>query len=340
MLLSEEVSDVTTNGGRMDNNNVVTSGSPNNVWPNVFRAERISGITQWRKTFFKIANDDDDTLYNPQVWLDIVTPGDDSVCFYAGSQTDTQGTAGAGITGTDAYGCGTLNTNVAAAATTLVVDVESIALATGGADEIFRNGDVIRITNKDTPSSGTGTEELVTINAAPSTANDTEVTLSFTPALANSYNTDDNSYGTRIMSVYEPSDTEGSVDNYALTGTGTFNDGAYPVLIDNLGSIEQEVTLDFSSATVFTATSDVSGVTFTGDTLETDGTWEPSNPDVTKPYFVLEHNGFTVAPDATTELVFETHPASIPIWQKRVVPAGANSISGNRTVCVLSGEAN
>lgn len=340
LLLSQEVSDETTNGGRMNNNSGVTTGNPNNVWPNVFRAERISGSIKYRKTFFKVANDDDDTLYNPQVWLDIITPGDDYVCFYEGSQTDTQGTSGAGITGSDAYGCGALHTNVTATATTLVVDVEAIALAGGGADEIFRNGDKIRVTNKDTPESGTGTEEIVTINAAPTTANDTEVTLSFTPALSNAYNTDDNTYGTRIMSVLEPGDVSGSTDNYVLTGTGTFDDGSYPVLIDNLGSIEQEITLDFSSATVFTAVSDVAGVTLTGDTLETGGTWEPNNSDVSKPYCVLEHNGFTVAPDATTQLVFESHPASIPIWQKRSVPAGANSLSGNRTVAVLAGEAN
>ena len=340
MLLSDEVSDDTTNGGRMDNMAGVTTGVPNNVWPNVFRAERISGSTKYRKTFFKVANDDDDTLFNPQVWIDVITPGDDYVCFYVGSQIDTQGTAGAGITGTDAYGCGSLRTNVIATDTTMVVDVEAIALATGGADEIFRDGMTIRITNKDTPSSITGTEEIVTINAAPSTANDTEVTLSFTPALSNNYNTDDNTYGTRIMSVYEPSDVSGSVDNYVLTGTGTFDDASYPVLIDNLGSIEQEITMDFSSATVFTAVSDVAGVTLTGDVLELDGLWRPENTDVSKYYLVLEHNGFTVAPDATTQLVFETHPVSIPIWQKRVVPAGANSLSGNRTVYALAGEAN
>ena len=338
LLLSEEVSDETSNGGRMDNNSGVTTGVPNNVWPNVFRAERVAGSEKFRKTFFKVANDSDDTLYNPQVWIDVVTPGDDYVCFYVGNQIDTQGAAGAGITGTDAFGCGGLHTNVVATDTTMVVDVEAIALATGGADEIFRDGMVIRITNKDTPSSGTGTEELVTINAAPSTANDTEVTLSFTPALSNNYNTDDNTYGTRIMSVYEPSDVSGSVDNYVLTGTGTFDDASYPVLVDNLGTIEQEITLDFSSATVFTATSDV--VTLTGDVLELDGLWRPENTDVSKYYLVLEHNGFTTPPDATTQLVFETHPVSIPIWQKRVVPAGANSLSGNRTVYALAGEAN
>lgn len=338
MLLSQVITDTDANGGRMDNGASVTTGIPNNVWDSVFRAEREAGSTKYRKTFFKVANDDDNTLFNPLVWLDVLTPGDDYMCFYEGSQIDTQGASGAGITGTDAYGCGALNTNVAASATTIVVDVEAIALAPGGADVVFRDGDTIRITNKDTPSSGTGTEEMHVINGTPTVANDTEVTITLTSGLSNAYNTDDNTYGTRIMSVYEPSNIVGSSDNYVYTGTGSFDNGSYPALIDNLGTIEQEITITFSSATVFTAVSDVAGVTLTGDTLETDGVWEPNNSEMSKPYFGLEHNGFS-AVAAADELVFETHPASIAIWQKRVVPVNCGALTGNRTVVALNGEA-
>ena len=70
MLKSAVIGDAGTNGGRMDNNAAVVSAVLNNVFPSVFRAERLAGSTKYRKTFMKVANDDDDTLFNPLVWLD------------------------------------------------------------------------------------------------------------------------------------------------------------------------------------------------------------------------------------------------------------------------------
>jgi len=335
MLKSEIVSDVAANGGRMDNNASVTSGVLNNVFPSVFRSERIAGSTKYRKTFLKVANDDDDTLFNPQIWLDRRTPGDDWVVLFAGTQVDTQADIGGGE---DCYGCAILKTNVAASAGSIIVTVEDSTLATGAADEIFRDGDTIRISNKDTPDSGTGTEEIHVIDGAPSVSGN-DVTISLTGTLSNAYNTDDNLYGTRVMSVLEPSDIEGSVTGVSETtaGDGTYNNSSYPILIDNIGSIEQTVTITFDSATTFTAASNVAGVSLTGGNTTTDYT--PSNDDVSKPYFSLELDGWTGTWASGDTLVFTTHPASTGIWQKRVVPANADSISGNRAVVVFAGEA-
>lgn len=335
MLKSSVVDDTVSNGGRMDNNGGVTTGVLNNVWPSVFKAERLAGSTKYRKTFLKVANDDDDTLFNPQMWLDRRTPADDWVVFFAATQIDIQSS----ITGSeDCYGCGILETNVAAAAGSIVVTVEDSTLATGAADEIFRDGDTIRITNKDTPDSGTGTEEEHIINGTP-TVSGNDVTITLTGTLANAYNTDDNTYGTRIMSVYEPSDIEGSYDSFVDTtaGDGTYDDSTYPVLLDNIGTINQTVTITFTGATTFTAASNVAGVTLTGGSIGVD--YQPSNGDVTKPYFTLETAGWAGTWASGDTVVFNTVPASSAIWQKRVVPAAATSLTGNRAVVVFSGEA-
>lgn len=331
MMASLVVSDAGANGGRMDNNASITSGVPNNVWPSAFKNERASGSTKYRKTFFKIANDDDETFYNPMVWLDNPTPGDDWVTFYEGSQTDTQ----AAITGTDAYGVGALNANVLAGVSQVIVDVPDASLSTG-AYPIFRVGDTIRITNKDTPSSGTGTEETHVLTTA--TPAGTQWTLVFSATtLANAYNTNDNNYGTRIMSVFEPADIVGSFDNWSEAGMvgGSYDEGSYPPILDSIGTIDQELTLTFSDASNFTAVSNVSGVSLTGGNVTTD--WIPDNPDVSKPYLTLEFEGWsgTAAGDI---LVFETHPASKAIWQKRVIPAACASLTGNKAVPVISGE--
>jgi len=335
MLKSEVIDDTTANGGRMDNNAAVTSGVLNNVWPSVFRAERLSGSTKYRKTFLKVANDDDDTLFNPQFWLDRRTPADDWVLFFAATHTDTQND----ITGSeDCYGCSILQANVAAAAGSIVVTVEDATLATGAADEIFRDGDTIRITNKDTPDSGTGTEELHVINGTPSVAGN-DVTITLTGTLANDYNTDDNTYGTRVMSIMEPSDIEGSYDSFVDTtaGDGTYDDSTYPVLLDNIGTIEQTVTITFTGATTFTAASNVAGVTLSGGGTTVD--YSPDNSDVSKPYFTLEKDGFSDTWASGDTIVFHTYPAAQGIWQKRVVPVAASSLTGNRAVVVFSGEA-
>ena len=332
MLKSLVVSDAGANGGRMDNNTSVTSGVANNVWPSVFAAERAAGSTKYRKTFFKVANDDDETLYNPMIWMNITTPGDDWVTFYEGSQIDTQ----AGITGTDAYGCSQLNTNVVIGASQVIVDVADASLSTG-AYPIFRVGDTIRITNKDTPSSGTGTEEIHVLTTA--TPAGTQWTLVFSATtLAYDYNTNDNTYGTRVMAVYEPASIIGSFDNWDEAGMvgGSYDEGSYPPICDNIGTIDQEITLTFSDASNFIAASNVSGITLTGGNVTSD--WIPDNPDVSKPYVTLEFEGWSGTATGDV-LVFEVHPASEAIWQKRVVPAACGSLTGNRAVAVLSGEA-
>lgn len=335
-LKSKTVSDADGNGGLMDNSSQILTGVVNNVWDSVFKAERDDGSVKYRKTFWKVANDDDDTLFNPQIFLDIITQGDDWITFFTGTQIDVQSE----ITGgEDHYGCGSLNTNVSAGAGSIVVDVENAKLATGGTDEIFRNGDTIRITNKDDPSSGTGTEELHVINGVPSVSG-TEVTITLTGTLSNAYTTTDNSYGTRIMSVYEPSDILATFDSFVDTtaGDGTYDDAVYPPLLDNIGTIDQEITITFTGATTFTAVSDVAGVTLSGGNTSTN--WTPSNPDVTKPYVTLDFNGFAGTWASGDTIVFNTVPANIPIWEKREVPAGSGSLTGNKNVIVLTGEAN
>lgn len=335
MLLSETISESTDNGGRMDNTASVTSGVLNNVFPSVFRAERVAGSTKYRKTFFKCANDDDDTLYSPQIWLDRRTPGDDWVVIFAATQTDTQND----ITGSeDCYGCAILQTDVVAGAGSIVVTVEDSTLITGAADVIFRNGDTIRITNKNTPDASTGTEELHVINGTPS-ASGNDITITLTDTLVNAYNTDDNLYGTRVMSVLEPSDIEASFSGFTGTsaGDGAYDEVLFPIVLDNIGTIEQTVTLTFTSATTFTASSNVSGLSLTGGNTTTN--YAPSNSDVSKPYFTMDFSGWSGTWASGDTVVFSTHPASTAIWQKRVVPAGASSLSGNRAVVVFAGEA-
>jgi hypothetical protein len=331
---SKTIDETANNGGLMDNASSVLTGVVNNVWPSVFKSERLAGSTKYRKLFLKVENDNDETFYNPQFWLDIVTPGDDWVIFFPGTQTDTQGD----IAGTEnCYGCALLKNNVTAGAGSIVVTVEDAVLATGAADEIFRDGDTIRITNKDTPTSGTGTEEAHVISGAPTVVGN-DITLPLAGTLSNDYNTNDNALGTRVMSVYEPGDVVAAYNSLVATtpGDGAYDDTACPIVIDNIGTINQTVTITFTDATNFTVASNIAGVTLEDGVITSD--YGPINPETSKPYFTIEKEGWTGTWANGDTLVFETVPAAVPIWQKRVIPAGAASLTGNKTTIVFSGE--
>ncbi len=138
------------------------------------------------------------------------------------------------------------------------------------------------------------------------------------------------------MSVIKPADVKCLVDNWVESGAGAYDEGNYPVVCSNIGTIEQEWTIDFSDGTTFTVTGNTVGVLDSG-TVGSDYSYE--NPDFPgSDYFTLESGGWDGNQDATSGLVFKTHPAASPVWEEREIPAGAVSVSTNKTVLAISGE--
>lgn len=336
---SSVINDTTTNGGYMSANQVV-SGVSNNVFPNVFKADRLAGLTTYRKIFCKVANDNDETLYNPQIWLDIETPGDDWVTFFAGTQTDTQGTWPTGDTATK-YGCGHLYSDITATDTTIYVVVENSALESG-TDVIFRTGDTIRITNKSTISSPTGTEEEHVIDTVTDSGTYLTITLDGT-SMGNDYTI---AQGTRVMSIYEPSDIACSFSSFVDTtaGSGTYDNEATNLTLDNIGTVQEAWTITIQSDTDLVTIAGSNLGTIATDVDRTAADVAPTNPNFSKPYFTLAIEGWSDYGTWTGEwaqndtITFTTVPAAVPIWEKRVVPAGSNSLAGDKTTLVFSGE--
>ena len=316
------ISDASANGGRISFN-AITSGALQNVFPHVFRAERLAGSTKHRKLFFRVANDADETLYTPSIRLHAPTIGGDHVSFRVGTQRDTQGD----LTGSERkYGVATLKTTVASGSSSLVVTVEDAAL-TG----IFQSGDKIRITSKATPTSSTGNEEELTITGTPSVSG-LDVTITTTATLTNGY-TGGAAY---VQSVYYPvSDLTSSVSNWVETGAGTYDEATYPVVCDHIGTAEQTWTLTFTDATNFTIVGDAIGSVGSGTTA---ADFAPVNSAVAKPYFTLAAGGWGGTWAAGNTIVFQTHPPAIAIWETRVVPAAAASMAGNGITAVFEGE--
>lgn len=317
---SATVTDTAANGGLMGAS-TYTSGVVQNVFPNVLSSERVSGSTKYRKIHCKVANDTDETLYGSKAWLFGPSAGDDWVFLFEGTYSDTQ----ADITGSERkYGSSLLQTAADAGDTVIVIEVEDASM-TG----IFQAGDTIYISDKLTPTATTGNEEEKVIDSIDSVSG-TQVTMTLTEQLLNSYAT-----GTKVSSVVELGDIECSVSGWTETGTFTYDESNYPVILDNIGTVYQIWTLTFTSASAFTVSGNTVGSVGSGN-ISTD--FAPVNGNFTKPYFTLEFAGWGGTPVAGDTLVFITSPAAPALWECRKVPANCSSITGNNVYLCWSGE--
>lgn len=317
------VSDSGANGGRMS---AIANPSniKNNIWPDIPQAERTAGSTKYRKAFIHVANDDDLGLIQARVFVETNTPGDDAVMIFPGTHTDTQSS----ITGTERlYGCGKLNSDVISGATSIQV------LTEGAAFDYFRAGDKVRISDKASVDAVTGNEQVVTVAAGGvsyvgnvATLVITTTPLSYSFAAAN----------TRVASVYDAGDISGVVATFVKTSvSGTFDTAGNPITVDSIAGIEQNWTVTFTSSTSFNCVGDVVGAVGSGNTSSA---FQPTNANFSKPYFVIPAAAWGGTWANGNTVTFTTHPAAIPVWYKRVIPPGANSLTGNKVVVGIDGE--
>ena len=315
---SVNISDLSTNGGGLSSNQII-SGVRNNVFPDVSQAERTAGSTKYRKVFIKIANASNLAALNPNVMVENLTLGYDSITIFPAGQGDQQSV----ITGSERqYGCGQLNADVAAAATTLYVMTEAAAL------NYFQNGDTIRISDKANISAAPGNEEYLVISGVP-TYSGNIATITLAAGTANAYA----AAATRVASVYQPSTIQASTTSPAVSSTsGTFDNGTYPIVPTNIGAIYDTLVVTFTSASAFGVTSSTLGALSTGTTA-TD--YAPTNAAFSTPYFTLNHLAWGGTWASGDMLTFTVTPAALPLWYKRVVPAGASSVSSDTTTIAV-----
>jgi hypothetical protein len=309
------------NGGRASYLESV-SGVNQNLFPDVSQSERLAGSTVFRKAFFKNLNAADLALYNSRVFVENYTPGDDAAYFHAGSQTDLQ----SDLTGSELlFGAGKLDLTTAPGASQVKVLLENIAV------QPFRDGDLIRVSDKPTID-GSGNEEWVTVSGAPAQVGSV-VTLNITPVLVNGYNASN----TRVANVYEFGDLKGTVSNFSVTtvGSGDYDNITQPITCPNVGGVYDDWTVTFTSATAYGVVGTREGSVGSGSTLSD---FAPNNPSTSSPFFNIKSAGFSGTWQAGDTLVFRTTPAHIPLWLKRIVPAGAAALAADKVILALDGE--
>ena len=305
MYKSVTVSDTTANGGYMGTT-LVSSGVKNNLFPDVPEAERTAGSVKYRKVFLKIEDSENLALQTPQVFMTQYTASTDRVIFFVGTQTDVQ----SAITGSERkYGAGQLAADRSSGQTSLAVNVEAAA------DAIFQNGDFIWISN--------GTiEQKLEVQTVSWNADQATLTLASGNTIGGTYLASN----TVVSSIYSPSDVQTSFDTWGEVGTGAYNESTYPPVLSNVGTVEDTWTLTFTSATNFSVSGANSGLVGTG-TVSTD--FAPNNPSMSAPFFTIRALGWGDTWTTGNTITFKTHPAAVPLWLRRTVPAGASSLSLN-----------
>lgn len=319
----EEVSEDTTNGGRMTSDDLVSNIS-NNVWGNVSTSDRDAGGTWYRKLFCKADSPENLTLHNANVFIENFTPADDMIYLFPATQEDTQND----ITGIERlYGCGWLDAAANAGTTALSVAVED------GTVLIFFDGDKIRVADKTDPSQVAGNSEVVTISGVPSVAGNI-VTITLATSLLHTYAS---GIGSRVQSLYEHGDLAAAPSLFTVTSTsGTYDEIVYPPEMDNRGTPFQRWTLTFLTATTFSCVGDTLGDI--GQNGSRSSEYAPVNPDFSTPYFTLNVLGWGGTFIAGDTITFTTDPAAVAVWEKRVVPPASDSLSGNKVVLGFVGE--
>ena len=309
------------NGGRMTLTEIV-SAVKNNLLPDVSQAQRAAGVTHWRKAFIGVRNAASLTLIDPKVSIESGTPGDSYCLLYPGTQTDTQDAVTA-----RPYGYGVLASNAAQNATSLTVTAEHAAYA-AMTPKAFQEGDLIRIdartTVLDTGASEYGTIDSVSFDGAT-------MTIGLVAGLSQGF-----SAGAKIAAVWTPDDVAAAYSGASVTGTVTYT-AAGNITLNNLGTVYQTWTV--------TVTDHATGaLRVNGDTLGLVGTGAqgvalaPTNTATGQPYFSLAPGGWGGTAGTGDTFVFTTAPAAIPIWIKRIVPAGSGAIASDPVALCIEGE--
>lgn len=310
-------SDSGSNGGRMGTAEV-THNVKNNLYPDVSQAQRIAGLTRYRKLFALVRNAENLALQNAKVHLSRVSAGDDYHVIFAGTQNDTQDD----IATPRLYGIALLATSPASGATSFDCTLEDASLAS-----CFQTGDSIWIGN----DGGGEYFDNVTVNVVGATVS---VSLNAGDALASSYTAGD----ARCASVLTAAeDVQASVSNWSeSSSSGTYDESAHPLEVPNIGAVEDSWLLTFTSTDSFTVEGTHTGALASGS-ISSDYPAADNNPNGGR-YFTLRAAGFSGSWQAGDTLSFNTHPAALPIWLREIVPAGAAAASLTVPEVTITGE--
>jgi len=348
-----------TNGGVLGTS-IITSGVRHGIFPRVSRSERTLGVTRHRKVFLMNENNSQEIANGALVYLNFPSTAGDRFYLALGTQTDIETNILA--TPPDWTGCGKLNANVTAGATSIQVLMEnsdfvfpansilhissnyktaqtaaagvtpgaSVAYSGGvwglsahNGNTMYPNG-IWMDNNVVVTEDGTGHEEWLQVAAvAPYSYAGNVVTIQLASPVVDSYTTIDTWVGGCVGNT----DVVATTSTYSKSSTGgSYNDVGFPVVPYNRGCIEDTITITFTGSGSYSASGSNAGALGSGTVSSA---FSPVNPLTSSAYFTIPVGFFTGSWIAADTLTFKTHPSAIPIWLKEVVPAGTLQNANN-----------
>lgn len=342
---------------------VILSGVRHSIFPRVTRAERTLGVIRYRKIFLFNGNNSQDIAYGGLLYLSYPSTAGDRFYIAAGTQTDIE----TDITTTPPSwtGCGKLASGITAGATSITLAMESNdfvfpagsvlhissnfmtsqAAASGvnpGASVTYSGSVwIAAVHDGDTmypngiwlgggivaTENGTGHEEWVSVaSESPYSYSGNNVTINLSQPVVDSYLTTN----TWASGCVGGTDIVAYTDDYnKVSAGGTYNNGSYPVIAYNNGSVEDTITFTFTGTGAFSASGALVG-SLGNSTVSS--AFSPVNPATSTPYFSVPIGFFTGTWVAGNTLSFKLHPSAQSVWLKEVVPAGtlqdANNVFG------------
>ena len=321
----KKTTDPATNGGVMSDT-VVQSGKVGNVFSHTFDEDRTNGKVETVKIFTVLKNSDDLPLVGafPALW----GPPDGGE-EYAIIIPTTQRSVEADLIGTERFfTAGTLVEDVAAGDVLVKIDVRGIEVLLGmqAADRFF-------ITDKATPDAQTGTEDDRVIDSVTTSGTVRHIVL--TEGLTNGYTA-----GSAVGFTVPPStDIETSYESLAVTAAGDYDydDVNYPFTISNIGGIEEDFELEWTGATTFKVTrmTIAPGLISTGD-INTDFIY--LHPVWLTNMLTIKEAGHTGTPQAGDKFTLTTHPAALPVFERKFTPIGAAPVANSKLILLTRGQ--
>lgn len=118
--------------------------------------------------------------------------------------------------------------------------------------------------------------------------------------------------------------------------TASYDDLNYPILYDNLGSVQDRWKLRFTSQTGFECISEQRGVIDTGST---NADFAPVNPATGTPYFTIRSGGWGGSWVSGNIVRFNTDAAADSVWAIRTVTPSNQQIADDSIVIEFMGDA-
>ena len=141
-------------------------------------------------------------------------------------------------------------------------------------------------------------------------------------------------YGTFFQKVDQAG--EYADDLVGDAATASYDDLNYPILYDNLGSVQDRWKLRFTSGTGFECISEQRGVIGTGST---NADFAPVNPATGTPYFTIRSGGWGGSWVSGNIVRFNTDAAADSVWAIRTVTPSNQQIADDAIVIEFMGDA-